>query len=873
MNEHEQSEARLIEELRMLRERTAELERAQSERKQAEEALKSALDESRRRRKETTALLEGARAVLRYRDFEDAARVLFDSCKNLIGASAGYVALLAKEGTENEVLFLDSGGLPCSVDPSLPMPIRGLRAEAYRTGKVVYENNFAGSEWVKFMPEGHAALDNVMFAPLVAEEQTIGLLGLANKPGGFHEDDARMARAFGELASIALLNSRTLEFLENSEKRLRSVVETAADAIITADSQGNIVFWNEGPQKVFGYSAEELLGKPLTTIMPERFHEAHRKALARVVSTGETKLIGKTVEIAALRKDGSEFPVELSLATWRTRDGAFFTALCRDITERKRAEETRQISQRFLQIANLHAEMDPLLTAFVAELKSLTRCEAVGIRILDEEGNIPYEAYEGFSRKFYDLESPLSVKSDRCMCINVIKGDIDPNLVFYTRGGSFYMNGTTAFLATVSDEEKGQTRNACNEHGYESVALIPIRLGSRIVGLIHVADTLEDAVPLEKVEMLEGIAMQLGAAIQRVRAEEEVQNVARFPSENPWPVLRIGQDGTILYANAASASLLGEWRSQIGQSAPGYIVDFAAKVLDSGSSERLELEHMGRTLSFAVVPVAEAGHVNLYGRDITERVRAEEELEKHRHQLEELVNERTAELERSRQQLRDLAAHMRDAREEERAWVAREIHDELGQMLTGLELDLSWLNTKLPEVASGESRQLLLNKISSMSSLVDSTIECVQRIATELRPGVLDDFGLLAAIESQARQFQERTGIKCRLVMAVGDANLEPATSTALFRIIQEALTNVARHAEATKVAVSLKCRDDKVTLLIKDNGKGIAGGEVLSSTSLGFLGMRERAVALGGEFDVAGAPLKGTTIKVSVPLRESARR
>ena len=873
MNEHEDNAAPLIEELRMLRERAAELERAQSERKQAEEALKHALDESRRRRKETSALFEGARAVLRYRDFEDAARVMFDSCKNLIGAAAGYVALLAKDGTENEVLFLDSGGLPCSVDPSLPMPIRGLRAEAYRTGKVVYENNFAGSEFVKFMPRGHVALDSVLFAPLVAEKQTIGLLGLANKPGGFNEDDARVAQVFGKLASIALLNSRTLEFLESSERRLRSVVETAADAIITADGKGNIVFWNEGPQNIFGYSADELIGKPLTTIMPERFHEAHRKGLARVLSTGETKLVGKTVEMDALRKDGTEFPVELSLATWRTRDEVFFTALCRDITERKRAEEARRISQRFLQIANLYAEMDPLLAAFVAEIKDFLGCAAVGVRILDEQSNIPYEAHDGFSREFYESENPLSTAKDQCMCINVIKGDTDPSLVFYTRGGSFYMNGTTAFLATVSNEEKGQTRNACNEHGYESVALIPIRLGNKIVGLIHVADTLEDAIPLEKVETLEGIAMQLGAAIQRVRAEEEVQNVARFPSENPWPVLRIGKDGTILYANAASASLLGEWRSQVGQSAPGYIVDFAAKVLDSGSSERLELEHKERTFSFAVVPVAEAGYVNLYGRDITERVRAEEELEKHRHQLEELVDERTAELERSHQQLRDLAAHMRDAREEERAWVAREIHDELGQMLTGLELDLSWLNTKLTEVAGGESRQLLLNKICSMSTLVDRTIECVQRIATELRPGVLDDFGLLAAIESQARQFQERTGITCKLVMAVGDANLEPATSTALFRIIQEALTNVARHAEATKVAVSLKCSDDKVTLVIKDNGEGIAEGEVLRSTSLGFLGMRERAVALGGKCDVASAPLKGTMIKVNVPLGASARR
>jgi DNA-binding response OmpR family regulator len=132
-----------------------------TERKRAEEALRRALDESRRRRAESAALLEAARAVLEHKDFARAAQAIFTSCKNLVGASAGYVAVLSPDRTENEMVYLDSGGLPCTVDPNLPMPIRGLRAEVYRTGQAAFNNEFADSEWMRFMPGGHVRLDNV----------------------------------------------------------------------------------------------------------------------------------------------------------------------------------------------------------------------------------------------------------------------------------------------------------------------------------------------------------------------------------------------------------------------------------------------------------------------------------------------------------------------------------------------------------------------------------------------------------------------------------------------------------------------------------------------------------------------------------------
>lgn len=183
--------------------------------------LAGALAEATKRQAETDALLRATQAVLRLTDFQTTARSIFDTAKEIIGADSGYVALLSDDGAENEVLFLDAGGRPCTVDPYLPMPIRGLRSKAYKHQEVVYDNDFMRSRWVKFMPAGHVDLNNVLFAPLVDSGKAVGLVGMANKPGGFDENDAKLAGAFGRLVSIALINSRNHELLKENEERLR----------------------------------------------------------------------------------------------------------------------------------------------------------------------------------------------------------------------------------------------------------------------------------------------------------------------------------------------------------------------------------------------------------------------------------------------------------------------------------------------------------------------------------------------------------------------------------------------------------------------------------------------------------------------------
>lgn len=169
---------------------------------------------------EVEILLQAARAVLANRPFQETARVIFDQARTITGATAGYVALLDAAGHENEVLFLEAGAARCTVDPSLPMPIRGLRAVAYRTGEPAWHNDFLHSEWAALMPSGHAPLRNVLFAPLNLDGRTVGIMGLANKPGDFTGDDARIAGALGDLAAVALRNARNLDNLERTVTEL-----------------------------------------------------------------------------------------------------------------------------------------------------------------------------------------------------------------------------------------------------------------------------------------------------------------------------------------------------------------------------------------------------------------------------------------------------------------------------------------------------------------------------------------------------------------------------------------------------------------------------------------------------------------------------
>lgn len=248
--------------------------------------------------------------------------------------------------------------------------------------------------------------------------------------------------------------------------------------------------------------------------------------------------------------------------------------------------------------------------------------------------------------------------------------------------------------------------------------------------------------------------------------------------------------------------------------------------------------------------------------EIGERKAAEENVRSLNVELEQRVVARTAELLSSREQLRKLSQYLQTAREEERAAIAREIHDELGQQLTVLKMDVSWLGGKLPD-----GQRLLSEKTREMARQIDQTIKAVQRISAELRPGILDDLGLEAAIEWQAEEFRKRTGILFEVRSSMDCSRLDRSRSTALFRIVQEALTNICRHAEATRARVTLSDRDGEVVATMTDNGKGITEKQISDSDSIGLIGIRERVHAFGGKVEIHRLMEGGTRVQVTLPL------
>jgi PAS domain S-box-containing protein len=232
--------------------------------------------------------------------------------------------------------------------------------------------------------------------------------------------------------------------------------------------------------------------------------------------------------------------------------------------------------------------------------------------------------------------------------------------------------------------------------------------------------------------------------------------------------------------------------------------------------------------------------------DITERKRAQQDLEK------------------SREQLRNLSLHLQSIREEERTRIAREIHDELGQALTALKMDIAWMGTRLSGISDA-----LFKKTDSMSKIIDSTIDTVHRISADLRPGLLDDLGLVAAMEWQTQDFQRRFGLPCRADLSIDDEGIDRQLATAIFRILQETLTNVVRHADASEVSVRLSERHNILKLEVTDNGRGATQEQIEDPRSFGLIGMRERVHPWGGAVVIEGKPNRGTRVIVSLPRPE----
>ena len=608
---------------------------------------------------------------------------------------------------------------------------------------------------------------------------------------------------------LVLLNDiterkRTEQALRESEENYRELTESISDVFFEMDHDLRYTYWNKASEKLTGLSARDAVGKTLYQVFPndpqtQRAEEVYRK----VLETRESKTFVNRYHLGS-----KEYYFEIR--AYPSRRG--LSVFVRDITERVRAEEALERSEKEIRII---ADNVPALFSYVGA----DGCYKFVNRKYEEWFEIPQTEIIG--KHYRDVLGEATY--------NLIKDRV-----------SEVLSGRPVHYEEALPYAQGRTRWIMAEY-------IP---------------------DFDDQQNVIGFYALVNDISERKQAEEslrESEERYRLIVENaPDVIYRLDEDGKITSLNPAFEKITGWSRSEwLGKNFSRIVhpddltlakqgFEGALKGNSPGSYELRILSKSGRYVIGELTSVAELKDGRIIGifgiaRDITERKLAEKQLKS------------------SREQLRKLASHLESVREEERSRIAREIHDELGQTLTGLKFELTWLENKISRIDSVKS--VLVEKINSMSQMITSTIQWARKLSTDLRPGLLDDYGLVAALEWQVKEFETRTGIHCHFDSFAESVALDSEKSTALFRICQESLTNVARHANATAITISLREDEGNIILEVNDNGRGITESEIGDPKSFGILGMRERTRLLRGDFSIGGSPGKGTTIIVRIPL------
>ncbi|MFQ5672599.1 MAG: histidine kinase [Nitrospinales bacterium] len=398
----------------------------------------------------------------------------------------------------------------------------------------------------------------------------------------------------------------------------------------------------------------------------------------------------------------------------------------------------------------------------------------------------------------------------------------------------------------------------------------PVLVGDDVGGVMEFFSSRVEEPNSDLLELMVHIGTQLGRVVERKRSEDEQNALLRKLEQRV-------KELTSLYEVAGAVRRI-EKRADLFNG----IASFIVSAWQYPEIARVRVFFDGKEyvpIPFEKTPWKQSSDIIIEGKVfgslevyyLEDRTESDESpfLKEERKLLDELAHllgeafERKwvhKEIAHSQKQLRQLSRHIELVREEERTRIAREVHDELGQVLTALKLELSLLSKKLSRSSNG-----FQSATRRMLQLVDQTIQAVKRISSDLRPPILDVFGLAEAIEWQGKEFQARTGIRFEIEARPKKIRLDQSRSTTVFRIFQEILTNVARHANAKKISVNLTDKNDILTLEVRDDGIGITKQQIADLKSLGILGMRERALAWGGTLDLRGAPNQGTVVTMGI--------
>jgi len=542
-----------------------------------------------KREKEISALLEASRAVLKYSDFKTSSKAIFDACTELIGVPAGYVALLTPDKKENLVVFLNPGNYLCTVDPDLPMPIRGMRGEVVKSKKPLYNNNFPETDWLRFMPNGHVDLENVLFTPLIINDEVLGLMGMANKPGGFTEEDAKLAMAFTEFVSIALQNSQMLESLENSEQKYKILSQELEQKVIERTKKlkkSEELFRN---QSQFLNNILESLTHPFYVINTKTY----KLDLVNSAAYSRGILHGKfCYSVTHNRNKPCESPCVCPLEeVKRTKEGCLVEHTHYDSNDEARVyeihgypildqnKEVVQMIEYSLDITNrkkAEKELQLERDNFLNILKSMED----GVYIVDQKFDIKY-VNPSLIKEFGQFEGM------KCFKYFEDRNEVCPRC-----------KNREVFQGKMVREEWFSFKN---QKTYD------------------VIDT-----PLKNPD---GSISKLGIlrdATEKKQAEKMISDLSKFPAENPNPVLRVSKE-KVLYANSKAVDLLNITENK---DLPPILKEKIHETFSKKSLVMFDLKLNNYTYSMVITPIISEGYANIYGRNITKRKEMEEKYRK-----------------------------------------------------------------------------------------------------------------------------------------------------------------------------------------------------------------------------------------------------